>query len=139
MSLKALKAEIKRIADKMGIDEEMVVLIVLAVVNCSKTPMDLPETEGHLVNYRIADLNVPLYFPFCEMSSSEAEDMAKAMILHVRAVERPKGPSQVGIMDMCPFPPCGAWQLKRPAEGIRLGDYVADQYLQIVEARNERP
>ncbi|WP_149088399.1 hypothetical protein [Pseudomonas prosekii] len=139
MSLKALKAEIKRIADKIGIDEEMVVLIVLAVVNCSKTPIDLPETVGHLVNYRIADLNVPLYFPFCEMSSSEAEDMAKAMILHVRTVERPKGPGQVGIMDMCPFPPQGAWKMRRPDEGVSVAEYVGKQYFQIVEARNEHP
>lgn len=139
MSLKALKAEIKRIAEKVGADEEMVVLIVLAVVNCSKTPMDLPETVGHVVDYRIAGLNVPLYFPFCEMNSTEAEEMAKAMILHVRAVERSGNPAQVGIMDMRPFPPSGAWQLKRLAKGISLADYVAGQYRQIVEARNERP
>ncbi|POA28617.1 MULTISPECIES: hypothetical protein [unclassified Pseudomonas] len=139
MSLKALKAEIKRIAEKMGIDEEMVVLIVLAVVNASTMPMDLPETVGHIVNYRINGLNVSLYFPFCEMNSAEAEEVARAMILHVIDVERPSRPYQVGIMDMQPFPPAGAWQLQRPPEGISLSDYVADQYRQIIEARNEHP
>lgn len=139
MSLKALKAEIKRIAEKVGTDEEMVVLIVLAVVNCSKTPTDFPEIVGHIVNYRIAGLNVPLYFPFCEMNSSEAEEMAKAMILHVRAVERPKSPAQVGIMDMCPFPPSGSWRMQRPADGVRVQEYVANQYSEIIEARIEHP
>ena len=139
MSLKALKAEIKRIAEKVGVDEEIVVLIVLAVVNCSKAPMDLPETVGHVVDYRIAGLNVPFYFPFCEMSSSEAEEMAKAMIFHVRAVERPGNPAQVGIMDMRPFPPPDAWQMQRPPKGTSVQEYVASQYGEIIEARIEHP
>lgn len=137
MSLKALKAEIKRIAEKVGVDEEVAVLIVLAVVNASKTPMDLPETVGHVVDYRIAGINVSLYFPFCEMNSTEAEEMARAMILHVIDTERPGRPYQVGVMDMQPFPPVNAWQLQWPPEGTTLQNYVAAQYRQILEACHE--
>jgi hypothetical protein len=72
------------------------------------------------------------------MNSSEAEEMAKAMILYVRAVERSGIPAQVGIMDMRPSPPTDAWQFKRPADGVTVVDYVADQYRQIIEARDER-
>jgi hypothetical protein len=139
MSLKALKAEIKRIAEKIGADEEMIVLIVLAVVNCSKEPMDLPETVGHVVDYRIAGVNVPLYFPFCEMNSSEAEEMAKAMICHVISTERSGMRPQAGVMDMRPFPPVNAWMFQRLPEGASLAEHVADQYQQILEARNECP
>lgn len=139
MSLKALKTEIKRIAEKIGADEEMIVLIVLAVVNCSKEPMDLPETVGHVVDYRVAGVNVPLYFPFCEMNSSEAEEMAKAMICHVISTERSGMRRQVGVMDMRPFPPVNAWMFQRPPEGVSLADYVADQYRQIMETRDEQP
>jgi hypothetical protein len=139
MSLKALRSEIKRIAEKVGADEEMVVLIVLAIVNCSKTPMDLPETVGHVVDYRIAGVSVPLYFPLSEMSSAEAEEMAKSMICHVISTERSGMRPQVGVMDMRPFPPVNAWMFQRPPDGVSLADYVADQYQQIMETRDERP
>lgn len=135
MSLKTLRAEIKRIAEKVGADEEMILLIVLAVVNCSKTPMDLPETVGHVVDYRIAGVSVPLYFPLCEMNSAEAEEMAKAMIAHVISAECTGHRPQVGIMDMRPFAPSGAWVLRRPADGVSLTAYVAEQHLKILESR----
>lgn len=138
MSLKALKAEIKRIAEKIGADEEMIVLITLAVVNCSKEPMDLPETVGHVVDYRIAGVNVPLYFPFSEMTSAEAEEMAKAMICHVISTERNGMRPQVGVMDMRPFPPVNAWIFQRPPEGVSLADYLTNQHQQIMDARDER-
>ena len=132
MSLKALKAEIKRIAEKVGADEEMVVLIVLAVVNCSKTPMRLLETVGHVVDYRIAGVNVPLCFPLSEMTSAEAEEMAKAMICHVISTERNGMRPQVGVMEMRPFPPINSWIFQRPPEGVSLTDYVANQHQQIM-------
>ena len=139
MSLKALKAEIKRIAEKVGADEEMVVLIVLAIANCSKAPAGLPESVGHVVDYRIAGVSVPLYFPFPEMNNSEAEEMAKLMISHVISTERTGMHPQIGIMDMRPRPPVNAWLFQRPPEGVSLANYVAEQYQQILEARNEHP
>jgi hypothetical protein len=139
MSLKALKAEIKRIAEKVGADEGMVVLIVLATVNCSKKSSDLPESVGHIVDYRIAGVSVPLYFPFSQMNSSEAEEMAKLMISHVISTERTGIRPQIGIMETRPLPPLDAWLFQRPPEGVSLAKYIAEQYQQILEARDEHP
>ncbi|AMB86663.1 hypothetical protein AWM79_15660 [Pseudomonas agarici] len=135
MSVKTLRAEIKRIAEKVGANEEMILLIVLVVANCSKTPMNLPEKVGHVVDYRIAGVSVPLYFPFCEMNSAEAEEMAKAMIAHVINAERTGYRPQVGVMDMRTFAPPGAWVLRKPADGMSLPAYVAEQYLMILGSR----
>lgn len=137
MSLKSLKAEIKRLTEQAGIDDEAVVLIVLAVVSASGEPMDLPDTVGHVVDYRIEGKNLQLYFPLCEMASAEAEEMAKAMIVHVWAVEGKGRRGQIGIMDMCPFPRANSWRFKRPPAGVSINEYVSDQYHQIIEARHE--
>jgi hypothetical protein len=73
------------------------------------------------------------------MNSSEAEEMAKAMICHVINTERCGMRPQIGIMDMRPVPPSNAWLFQQPIEGVCIADHVADQYQKILEARNERP
>ncbi|MNR50250.1 hypothetical protein D3C85_1697430 [compost metagenome] len=82
---------------------------------------------------------MPLYFPLIEMTSSEAEEMAKAMIGHVISTERTGLRPQVGIMDLRPFPPVSAWLFQRLPEEVSLASYVANQYQRILESRNECP
>lgn len=137
MSLKSLRSEIKRISEKIGFDEEVTILIVLAVVNCSKELVDLQDGVGHVVDYRFDGANVSLYFPFAEMSSDQAEELARAMIMQVITAEKRGRCPQVGIMDMCPVPPPGAWLLTLPPVGVTIAEYAADQYRLILEARNE--
>jgi hypothetical protein len=138
MSLKALRSEIKRISEKVGFDEEVTILIVLSVVNCNKELADLQDGVGHVVDYRVDGTNVSLYFPFAEMNSDQAEELARAMIMQVITAEKRGRSPQVGIMDMRAVPPAGAWSLALPPAGVTMAEYAADQYRQILEARHER-
>ncbi|WP_426157527.1 hypothetical protein [Pseudomonas sp. TSRC2-2] len=142
MSIKSLKSELQRLAQKIGAADESVLLIVLAVIRASSTELqeesDFPKTAGHQVDYRIQGKNECLFFPFSSMDSDQCEEMAKALILHVRHVERPaRYGAQVGIMDIRHAPPPGAWIVTSPPEGMTVDQYAAQQYRQIIEARNE--
>lgn len=141
MSIKSLRSELQRIAQKIGAADESVVLIVLAVIRANtnevKTEHDLPKTAGHQVDYRIMGCNVSLFFPFLEMDSDQCEQMAKAIILHTRQIERTGRTAQVGILDMRHAPPQHAWTVTWPLEGITVEQHAAEQYRRIIEARNE--
>jgi hypothetical protein len=144
MSIKSLKSELQRLAQKIGAADESVVLIVLAVIRAStteiKTEEDFPATAGHQVDYRIQGQNVSLFFPFAEMDSDQGEQMAKAIILHTRQAERQgRYSAQVGILDMRVGPPATAngWIVTWPPAGVTIEQHAAEQYRQIIEARNE--
>ncbi|RMP33888.1 hypothetical protein [Pseudomonas coronafaciens] len=142
MSIKSLKSELQRLAQKIGAADESVVLIVLAVVRATtadlKSESDFPTTAGHQVDYRIQGQNVALFFPFAEMDSDQGEQMAKAIILHARQIERQSRYSaQVGVLDMRFAPSPDAWFVTWPPDGVTVEKHAADQYRQIVEARNE--
>lgn len=143
MSIKSLKAELQRIAQKIGAADETVLLIVLAVIRANvselKTEEDFPKTAGHHVDYRIQGRNVSLFFPFAEMDSDQCEQMAKAIIVHTRQVERASRNPQVGILEMRVSPAEGAWIVTWPPEGVTVEQHAAEQYRLIVEARNEHP
>jgi hypothetical protein len=64
MSIKSLKAELQRIAQKIGAADETVLLIVLAVIRANtretQAEEDFLKTAGHQVDYRIQGQNVSL-------------------------------------------------------------------------------
>ncbi|MEN2393229.1 hypothetical protein [Pseudomonas halotolerans] len=142
MSIKSLRSELQRLAQKIGAADESVLLIVLAVIRASsaelKQESDFPKAAGHQVDYRILGENVCLFFPFAEMDSDQGEELAKAIILHTRQVERPsRFSAQVGILDIRCEPPENAWVVTLPPEGVTVEQHAAEQYRQIIEARNE--
>lgn len=143
MSIKWMRAELKRIAEKIGTEDDEIVLVMLTVVDCSvgavEVEMDYPDTVGHSFTYPILGVQTVLHFPLSEMNSTDAANMAEAFIVHVRAIENLRRPAPVGVMDMRPSPAPGAWLFQRQPEDVSLADYVAGQYQQILEARDERP
>lgn len=142
MSIKWMRAELKRIAEKIATEDEETVLVMLTVVDCSvdavEEEMDYPETVGHSFNYPVLGVQTVMHFPLCTMSSSDAAHLAEAFILHVRATESLRRPAPVGVMDMRPFPSSRAW-IFPPLDGQDIKNHVAEQYRLIIEARHEHP
>ncbi|USV99893.1 hypothetical protein KUA23_23130 [Pseudomonas pergaminensis] len=143
MSVKWMRAELKRIAEKIGADDEETVLVMLTVVDCRvnavEEEMDYPKTVGHSFNYPVLGVQMVMHFPLCTMNSYDAANLAEAFILHVRAIERLRRPAPVGVMDMRPFPSSGAWIFPPLADGQNIKEHVAEQYQLIIEARHEHP
>ncbi|WP_017475875.1 hypothetical protein [Pseudomonas sp. PAMC 26793] len=143
MSIKWMRAELKRIAEKIGTDDEETVLVMLTVVDCRvdavEDEMDYPKTVGHSFNYPVLGVQTVMHFPLCTMNSNDAANLAEAFILHVRAIESLRRPAPVGVMDMRPFPSPGAWIFPPLAAGQDIKDHVAKQYQLIIEARHEHP
>ncbi|MGY2191873.1 hypothetical protein [Pseudomonas pergaminensis] len=143
MSIKWMRAELKRIAEKIGTEDEETVLVMLMVVDCRvdavEGEMDYPETVGHSFNYPVLGTQTVMHFPLRAMNSSDAANLAEAFILHVRAVESLRRPAPVGVMDMRPFPSSGAWIFPPLADGQNIKEHVAEQYQLIIEARHEHP
>ncbi|MEB0108411.1 hypothetical protein [Pseudomonas sp. MH9.3] len=141
MSIKWMRAELKRIAEKIGTEDEETVLVMLTVVDCRvdavEGEMDYPETVGHSFNYPVLGVQTVMHFPLCTMNSNDAANLAEAFILHVRAIESLRRPAPVGVMDMRPFPSPGAWIFPPLAAGQDIKDHVAKQYQLIIEARHE--
>ena len=143
MSIKWMRAELKRIAEKIGTEDEDTVLVMLTVVDCRagavEGEMDYPDTVGHSFNYPILGVQTVMHFPLRTMNSSDAANLAEAFILHVRAIESLRRPAPVGVMDMRPFPSPGAWIFPTLADGKDLKHHVAEQYQLIIEASHEHP
>ncbi|PIB67740.1 hypothetical protein [Pseudomonas sp. 2995-3] len=143
MSIKWMRAELKRIAEKIGAEDEETVLVMLTVVDCRldavEEEMDYPRTVGHSFNYPVLGVQTVMHFPLCTMNSYDAANLAEAFILHVRAIESLCRPAPVGVMDMRPFPSSGAWIFPPLADGQDIKDHVAEQYQLIIEARHEHP
>lgn len=143
MSIKWMRAELKRIAEKIGTEDEETVLVMLTVVDCRvdaiEEEMDYPKTVGHSFNYPVLGAQTVMHFPLCTMNSNDAANLAEAFILHVRAIESLRRPAPVGVMDMRPFPGPGAWIFPPLAGGQDIKDHVAEQYQLIIEARHEHP
>ncbi|MBE8591735.1 hypothetical protein IQK56_12755 [Pseudomonas sp. MAFF 301449] len=143
MSIKWMRAELKRIAEKIGNEDEETVLVMLTVVDCRvdavEGEMDYPETVGHSFNYPVLGVQTVMHFPLCTMNSYDAANLAEAFILHVRSTESLRRPAPVGVMDMRPFPSAGAWIFPPLADGQDIKNHVAEQYRLILEARHEHP
>ncbi|PRW84019.1 hypothetical protein C7A11_28025 [Pseudomonas simiae] len=143
MSIKWMRAELKRIAEKIGTEDEETVLVMLTVVDCRvdavEGEMDYPKTVGHSYNYPVLGVQTVMHFPLCTMNSYGAANLAEAFILHVRAIERLRRPAPVGVMDMRPFPSSGAWIFPPLPDGQNIKEHVAEQYQLIIEARHEHP
>lgn len=143
MSIKWMRAELKRIAGKIGTEDEETVLVMLTVVDCRvdavEGEMDYPDTVGHSFNYPVLGVQTVMHFPLRTMNSSDAANLAEAFILHVRAVESLRRPAPIGVMDMRPFPSPGAWICPPLADGQDINNHVAEQYRLIIEARHEHP
>lgn len=143
MSIKWMRTELKRIAEKIGTEDEETVLVMLTVVDCRvdavEEEMDYPDTVGHSFNYPVLGVQTVMLFPLCTMNSSDAANLAEAFILHVRAIENLRRPAPVGVMDMRPFSSSGAWLFSPLADGQDIKDHVAEQYKLIIEARDEHP
>lgn len=139
MSIKWMRAELKRLAGEIGADDEDVVLIMLTVVNASKEEitekMDYPGTVGHSLSYPVHGKHQALHFPLCQMSSDDAARLAEAFILHVRKVERLRRPVPVGVMEMSPFPAANAWSFPPAPGDSQIDAHVAGQYQKIIESR----
>ena len=143
MSIKWMRAELKRIAEKIGAEDEETVLVMLTVVDCSvdavEEEMDYPKTVGHSFNYPVLGVQTVMHFPLRTMNSNDAANLAEAFILHVRAIESLRRPAPVGVMDMRPFPSSSAWIFPPLADGQNIKEHVAEQYQLIIEARHEHP
>ena len=143
MSIKWMRSELKRIAEKIGTEDEETVLVMLTVVDCRvdavEEEMDYPDTVGHSFNYPVLGVQTVMHFPLRTMNSSDAANLAEAFILHVRVIENLRRPAPVGVMDMRPFPSSGAWIFSPLADGQDIKDHVAEQYKLIIEARDEHP
>ena len=143
MSIKWMRSELKRIAEKIGTEDEETVLVMLTVVDCRvdavEEEMDYPDTVGHSFNYPVLGVQTVMHFPLRTMNSSDAANLAEAFILHVRVIENLRRPASVGVMDMRPFPSSGAWIFSPLADGQDIKDHVAEQYKLIIEARDEHP
>ena len=143
MSIKWMRTELKRIAEKIGAEDEETVLVMLTVVDCRvdavEEEMDYPDTVGHSFNYPVLGVQTVMHFPLRTMNSSDAANLAEAFILHVRVIENLRRPAPVGVMDMRPFPSSGAWIFSPLADGQDIKDHVAEQYKLIIEARDEHP
>ncbi|PFG25613.1 MULTISPECIES: hypothetical protein [Pseudomonas] len=141
MSIKWMRAELKRIAEKIGTEDEETVLVMLTVVDCRvdavEGEMDYPETVGHSFNYPVQGVQTVMHFPLRTMNSYDAANLAEAFILHVRAIESLRRPAPVGVMDMRPFPSPGAWIFPPKADGQDIKKHVAEQYRLIIEASHE--
>lgn len=128
MSLKTLRAEIRRLTAMAGQQDEVLTILTVVMEDCG--PLDYPETVGHVVDCHIQGKHVPLYFPLCSMASTQAAELALAVMLHSRKAE---GRALTGLMDMQPFPPLGAWVVEPPPTGVSVSDHAAVLYRQIVE------
>ncbi|WP_213876157.1 hypothetical protein [Pseudomonas sp. dw_358] len=139
MSLRCMRAELKRIAERIGADDEDVVLILLAVVNGRKedlsAQMGYPATAGHSLSYPVQGMPEAFYFPLHLMSSDEAARLAEAFILHVRKVERLRRPMPIGVMDMAPLPYARATLFPPLQDGADIEAHVAEQYQEIIHSR----
>lgn len=143
MSIKWMRTELKRIAEKIGTEDEETVLVMLTVVDCRvdavEEEMDYPNTVGHSFNYPVLGVQTVMHFPLRTMNSSDAANLAEAFILHVRTIESLRRPAPAGVMDMRPFPSSGAWIFSPLAAGQDIKEHVAEQYQLIIEARDEHP
>jgi hypothetical protein len=141
MSLKTLKSELDRIAQKLGAADESILMIVLAVIRATKDEMateaDFPSTAGHQIDYRIQGRSQTFFFPFAQMDSDQAEELAKALIAHTRKAERLGRFPQVGVFDLRCYPSEGAHICTWPAEGCSVEDHAAELYRLTIESRNE--
>lgn len=141
MSIKWMRAELKRLAEQVGAEDEDVVLIMLAEVNVRKDEvveqMDYPATVGHALSYPVQGKHEALHFPLHQMCSDDAAKLAEAFILYVRKVEGLRRPVPVGVMDMVPFPQAMARLFPPLPDGADILGHVAEQYRLICEARNE--
>ena len=136
MSAKALRAEIKRLSIRVGGDESPATLIVLSTVHADGE-MDLPDTTGHVLSYRLENKPESFFFPFSEMTSDQAVEIAEAIIRHTCQAERVRRVRQAGILDMT-FPhPCSI-RVCLPPPGASIEAHAASLYERALEARNER-
>lgn len=136
MSSKALRAEIKRLTIRIGGDEPPATLIVLSTVHAGGE-MDLPDTTGHVLSYRLEGQAESFLFPFSEMTSDQAVEIAEAIIRHTCQIERLGRVRQVGILDMT-FPyPCSI-RVCLPPPGESAEAHAATLYQHALEARYER-
>lgn len=136
MSYKALRAEIKRLTIRIGGDEPPATLIVLSTVHDSRE-MDLPDTTGHVLSYRLKGQTESFFFPFSEMTSDQAVGIAEAIIRHTCQAERAGRVRQVGILDMT-FPHPRSIRVSLPPPGASIEAHAAALYQRALEARNER-
>ncbi|MNJ29127.1 hypothetical protein D3C77_236860 [compost metagenome] len=136
MSVKNLKAEIKRLTVRIGADEPPISLITLTVVDGAADSMDLPDSTGHVLEYRLLGQSASFFFPFSEMNSEQAEELAQAIIQHTREIERLGRRCQVGILDMT-FPYPNSIRATLPPPGVGLREHAAALYRQAIEARHE--
>ncbi len=135
-----LRTEVKRLSARARIDEAPVTLIAIAVVDASNTPepMDMPEKVGHTMSYRIEGENATFFFPFSQMDSEQAEELAQAIIAHTRKTERAGRNFQVGVMDLAIASEYAIWLTAIPA-GTPTNDYAADLYQQVISNRRAVP
>lgn len=136
MSTKSLRAEIKRLTVRICGDEAPVTLIVLSTIRAGGEEMDLPSTTGHVLSYRLLGQSESFFFPFSEMTSEQAVDLAQAIIRYTVKTERPGRVRQIGILDMT-FPCPGSIRACRPASSLSIDEHAASLYQLAIEARHE--
>ena len=141
MSIKWMRTELKRIAEKIGAEDEETVLVMLTVVDCRvdavEEEMDYPDTVGHSFNYPVLGVQTVMHFRLSTMSSCAAANLAEAVILYVRGNENLRRPAPIGVMDLRPLSSPGDWIFPPLAAGQDIKEHVAEQYQLIIEARDE--
>jgi hypothetical protein len=138
MSAKTLRSEIKRLTSRIGADEPPITLITIAVVDASDSaePMDFPGIVGHTLSYRIQGEHETFFFPFTEMNSEQAEELAQAIILYTRETERLGRLFPAGILNMT-LEPDYSLRVSLPPAGVPMKQHAAELYRQVIEGRHE--
>ncbi|WP_252090312.1 hypothetical protein [Pseudomonas sp. MWU13-3659] len=136
MTIKGLKSDIRRLASRIGADEEPITMVTITVLdaNSATCSMDFPDMVGHTLSYRITGHYETFFFPFTEMTSEQAEEIAHAIITHTRQVERLGRLFPAGILDMT-LEPSGSHRVALPPPNTTAKEYAAEMYRQILESR----
>ncbi|MFY1030859.1 hypothetical protein [Pseudomonas asiatica] len=136
MTIKGLKSEIRRLTSRIGADEEAVTMVTITVVNasCDAGSMDFPDIVGHSLSYRIKGQYETFFFPFTEMTSEQAEEIARAIVMHTRQVEHLGRLFPAGVFDMT-LEPAGSRRVVLPPPNTTAMEYAAVIYRQTLESR----
>lgn len=137
MSLKAMKAELRRLSAQVGLGEERELLIVLATVCTAPDEMDYPDFAGHYMSYPIEGAHQSFHFPFSKWTSEQAEDLAMNIVMHTIQTESLNRRRPPAILDMKFFSDPKALTLTPPPEGVSMAKHAADAYQKVIEVRHE--
>lgn len=124
MSLKALRAEIRRTAEQIRSDTvDRVGLILIDVVDASEDGGIPVPRVGYCCDYTLAGRRRRLFFP-----GQDPEPVANALFDHVHRIERAGEVRPVPVLMPAQAAPDDALSIEQPPEGITTAEHVARIY-----------